>query len=694
VDNQECLKRPLEPADKPSASHFRMSQNPPSPQPRQPGGGNFVPPAGTESGGEGFRSTEAFYHAMVDNLPHFVFAKDLQGRFTYANQLLCENLGRELTDLLGKLDTDLFPAELAKGYQSADQQVMRSGQKLESIEEYRLPDGKQRFVQTVKVPLFDPYGRVVGVQGVFWDVTEQKLAEESIREQAELLNLAGDAIMVRSPTGRTAFWNRGAERLYGWSAAEACGQPAANLTCDDVDKLVEIELGLHTRGEWSGELRQKSRTGTDITVMSRWTLVRDVHGQPKSALIINTDLTERKRLEAQFLRAQRMEGVGTLASGLAHDLNNILAPIIISVPLLRCKLTEGEVNEIVATVENSAQRGASIIRQLLTFGRGVEGERIPVTVRYLIQDTLKIARETFPRSIRLRTIVPDDLWSVMGDPTQIHQVLLNLAVNARDAMPNGGELCFSAENLVLDEQYAAMNIKAKPVPHIRIRVQDTGTGIPRELRDKIFDPFFTTKEIGKGTGLGLSTVAGIVKSHGGFIELDSELGRGTAFSIHLPALPDARPVAEIADAAPSPNGSGEAILVVDDEDSVRDATRKMLERHGYRVHTASEGSQALALYSTRLGEFKLVITDIDMPVMDGLALARVLLKMAPHLKIMVSTGLSTDQRIAALHQLGIEGPLLKPYTADELLQSVHQALKAVSTTGPFPVVQLGSREAN
>ena len=418
--------------------------------------------------------------------------------------------------------------------------------------------------------------------------------------------------------------------------------------------------------------------------MSRWTLVRDAHGQPKSALIINTDLTERKRLEAQFLRAQRMEGVGTLASGLAHDLNNILAPIIISVPLLRCKLTEGEVNEIVATIENSAQRGASIIRQLLTFGRGVEGERIPVTVRYLIQDTLKIARETFPRSIRLRTIVPDDLWPVMGDPTQIHQVLLNLAVNARDAMPNGGELCFSAQNLVLDEQYAAMNIKAKPVPHIRIRVQDTGTGIPRELRDKIFDPFFTTKEIGKGTGLGLSTVAGIVKSHGGFIELDSELGRGTAFSIHLPALPDARPVAGIADAAPSPNGSGEAILVVDDEDSVREATRKMLERHGYRVHTASEGSQALALFSTRLGEIKLVITDIDMPVMDGLALVRVLLKMAPNLKIMVSTGLSTDQRIEVLHQLGIEGPLLKPYTADELLQSVHQALKDVSTTAAIP----------
>ncbi|MEN9573778.1 MAG: hypothetical protein RL514_1633 [Verrucomicrobiota bacterium] len=651
-----------------------MSHEPTTFLPRLSDGSAPVATAGPPPPNGHSRSAEAFYHAMVDNLPHFVFRKDPQGRFTYANQLLCENLGRDVEELLGKTDFDLFPAALAQAYQVGDQQVMRSGQKLEATEDYCRSDGSRRFIQTVKVPLFDPYGRVVGVEGVFWDVTEQKLAEESIREQAELLNLAGDAIMVRAPNGRTAFWNRGAERLYGWTASEAKGQPTANLTHDDADKLMEIELSLQTRSEWSGELRQKSRTGTDITVMSRWTLVRDAHGLPKAALIINTDLTERKRLEAQFLRAQRMEGVGTLASGLAHDLNNILAPIIISVPLLRCKLTEGEVNEIVATIENSAQRGASIIRQLLTFGRGVEGERIPVTVRYLIQDTLKIARETFPRSIRLRTIVPDDLWSVLGDPTQIHQVLLNLAVNARDAMPNGGELCFSAQNLVLDEQYAAMNIKAKPLPHILLRVQDTGTGIPREIRDKIFDPFFTTKEVGKGTGLGLSTVVGIVKSHGGFIELDTEPGRGTAFSIYLPALPDARPADALTAPAPSPHGAGEAILVVDDEESVRTATRKMLERHGYRVIVAGEGAQALALFSTRIAEIKLVLTDVDMPVMDGLALVRVLRKMSPSLQILASTGLSTDQRIEALHQLGITQPLYKPYTADELLKAVHQAL--------------------
>ncbi|MBI5799630.1 MAG: PAS domain S-box protein [Verrucomicrobia bacterium] len=651
-----------------------MSHAPQAPLARPPDGGASVPASEPTQGGAPFRSTEAFYHVMVDNLPHFVFRKDPQGHFTYANQLLCENLGRDLEELLGKTDYDLFPPELAKRYQDGDQRVMGSGQKLQATEEYRLPDGTQRFIESIKVPLFDPYGRVVGVQGVFWDVTEHKQAEESIREQAELLNLAGDAIIVRDSRGHTAFWNRGAERLYGCSATEAKGQPTAALTGGDADKLMEIELSLQTRGEWSGELKQKSRSGTELTVMSRWTLVRDAQGQPKSALIINTDLTERKRLEAQFLRAQRMEGVGTLASGLAHDLNNILAPIIIAVPLLRCKLTEGEANEIVTTIESSAQRGASIIRQLLTFGRGVEGERIPVTVRYLIQDTMKIARETFPRSIRLRALLPDDLWSVLGDPTQIHQVLLNLAVNARDAMPAGGELCFVAQNLVLDEQYAAMNIKAKPLPHVLIRVQDTGSGIPRELRDKIFDPFFTTKEVGKGTGLGLSTVVGIVKSHGGFIELDTELGRGTAFSIYLPALPDAQPIEGIVDILPSPNGSGESILVVDDEESVRDTTRKMLERHGYRVHTAGEGSQALALFSTRLGEISLVITDVDMPVMDGLALVRVLRKMSPDLQIIASTGLSTDQRIGTLRDLGIQQPLFKPYTADELLQAVHAAL--------------------
>ncbi len=651
-----------------------MSQDQPAQLPRLPEGGTFVMPPENTPGGARFRSTEAFYHVLVDNLPHFVFRKDTQGRFTYANQLLCENLGRDLEELLGKTDLDLFPTELARTYLAGDQQVMSSGHKLETVEEYRLGDGPQRFIQMVKVPLFDPYGRVVGVQGVFWDVTEQKQAEEAIREQAELLNLAGDAIIVRDPSGRTVFWNRGAERLYGWSAAEAKGQPTTNLTHEDPDKLVEIELSLQTRNEWSGELRQKARSGTEIVVMSRWTLVRDRHGRPKSALVINTDLTERKRLESQFLRAQRMEGVGTLASGLAHDLNNILAPIVISVPMLRGKLSETETSEVVATIESSARRGANIIRQLLTFGRGVEVECIPVQVRYLIQDTVKIARETFPRNIRLRTLVPDDLWSVSGDPTQIHQVLLNLALNARDAMPNGGELCFSAQNMVLDEQYAAMNIKAKPVPHILVRVQDTGTGIPLEIRDKIFDPFFTTKEIGKGTGLGLSSAAGIIKTHGGFIELDTEPGRGTAFTIYLPATPGSRQVPGIIDPVPSPSGSGEAILVVDDEVSVREATRKMLERHGYRVHTAGEGSQALALFSSRLGEISLVITDVDMPVMDGLALVRVLRKMAPQLQIIASTGLSTDQRMEALNQLGIENPLFKPYTAAELLQSVHDAL--------------------
>jgi CheY-like chemotaxis protein len=291
-----------------------------------------------------------------------------------------------------------------------------------------------------------------------------------------------------------------------------------------------------------------------------------------------------------------------------------------------------------------------------------------------VQDTQKLARETFPRSIRLRSLLPEDLWPVRGDPTQIHQVLLNLAVNARDAMPNGGEIVFSARNLVLDEHYAAMNIKARPEPHVLLRVQDTGTGIPREIRDKIFDPFFTTKEQGKGTGLGLATVAGIVKSHGGFIEVDTEPGRGTAFSIYLPALPEARQIVHGAVNAPSPEGSGETVLVVDDEDSVRDATRKMLERHGYRVLTAGEGSQALALFSTKLAEISLIITDIDMPVMDGLALVRVIRKMTPRMQIITSTGLSTDQRIEALRQLGIDRPLFKPYTADELLQAVHHAL--------------------
>ena len=263
---------------------------------------------------------------------------------------------------------------------------------------------------------------------------------------------------------------------------------------------------------WSGECRHLTKQGDTVVVRSRWTLVRDEHGQPKSKLIINTDITEQKKIEEQFLRAQRLESIGTLASGVAHDLNNILVPIMMAAPVLRGNIDSAERERFLDIVETSAQRGADIIKQVLTFARGADGDRILLQPIYLLEEVCKIASQTFPKSIVLRTCYEENIRPLEADPTQLHQVLLNLCINARDAMPNGGDLCLGVENFDVDERYASITPGATAGPHVMLEVVDTGSGIPSDVIDKIFDPFFTTKSIGQGTGLGLSTVAGIVKA--------------------------------------------------------------------------------------------------------------------------------------------------------------------------------------
>ena len=359
---------------------------------------------------------------------------------------------------------------------------------------------------------------------VFDVITERKEAEEKVRSQAELLDLAQDAIAVRDLDGCVLYWNKSFERLTGWSAAEAVGQLIVKLVKPDPADHDRANRMLLDEGHWNGELALETKDGRPFTIMSRWTLVRDAQGRPKSVLTINTDITEQKKLEAQFLRAQRLEGIGALASGIAHDLNNILSPVLMIAPLLRNTVSDAESREMLDSIESCAQRGANIIKQLLTFARGVPGARVPLPVGYLLRDMEKIIRETFPRDIRPRLDTSKDLWPLVGDATQIHQVLMNLCVNARDAMPDGGTLTLGAKNVIVDAAFAAMAPDAKPGPYVRVSVADTGTGIPPENLDRIFDPFFTTKEIGKGTGLGLATVLGIVRGHEGFVRVDSRLG--------------------------------------------------------------------------------------------------------------------------------------------------------------------------
>jgi CheY-like chemotaxis protein len=370
-----------------------------------------------------------------------------------------------------------------------------------------------------------------------------------------------------------------------------------------------------------------------------------------------------------------MESVGTLAGGIAHDLNNVLAPILLSAGLLRSEVSDRGQLALLETVQACAQRGADLVQQVLQFARGVEGRQLTVNPVHVLRDVLTVLRDTLPRSIEIRVDTPVEPWLVEGDPTQMHQVLLNLAVNARDAMPRGGRLTIAMENVVVDETYAGMNVDAKPGRYVLFTVADTGEGIPPELRDRIFEPFFTTKAVGKGTGLGLPTSAAIVKTHGGFINLWSDVGQGTRFNVYWPAQEfDGEAAAEAPTAARLPRGNGEMILVIDDEESVRNVARLTLERFGYRVLLAGNGAEAVAVFAVNRAEIAAVITDMAMPVMDGPATIVALKSLDPATKIIVTTGLATDEGIAQAEFAGVVDFVPKPYTADILLRTLHDAL--------------------
>ena len=502
---------------------------------------------------------------------------------------------------------------------------------------------------------------------------ERKQTEQKIREQAALLDVATDAILVRDLDNHILFWNKGAERLYGWKTPDAIGKNVNELLYRETPpKFKQIQKTLYEKGEWQGELHQVTKNDKDIIVASRWTLVRDIEEKPKSILVVNSDITQQKQLEAQFLRAQRMESIGTLAGGIAHDLNNVLAPILMTAQLLETQLQDQQSKRLLPILITNAKRGAALVKQVLSFTRGLEGKPTVVQARHLILEIKQIALETFPKSLEISTDISQHLGTVYGDATQLHQVLMNLCVNARDAMPYGGTLKISAQNLFIDENYAQMNLDAKVGSYIVITVADTGTGIPPEILDRIFEPFFTTKEVGKGTGLGLSTVIGIVKSHGGFVNVYSEVGRGTQFKVYLPAA-EAVETEQVEDLE-LPKGHGELILVVDDEPTVRDITKTSLQAYNYKALTASDGIEAIALYADHRDEISVVLTDMMMPSMDGPTTIRTLQKINPQVKIIAVSGLASSDKLAAAVDTGVKTCLAKPYTVRELLETLQQVL--------------------
>jgi PAS domain S-box-containing protein len=622
---------------------------------------------------------------IINSVDGIVWESDeATGRITFVSQKAEEILGYPIARWLAEpqfWENHLHPDDREKTIASS---IAATAQLQPAELEYRMisADGRKIWFKDRTTVVSLP-GRSIQHRGIMMDVTHRKLAnlearagEARIREQARLLDLAHDAIMAWDMEDRVEFWNQGAERLYGWTAAEMRGKEVSALLCKgDPTGGAAARQAVIENGKWTGECKHVCKDGAHVMVRSRWTLVLDDVGVPKSILIINTDITEQKKIEEQFLRAQRLESIGTLASGVAHDLNNILAPILMGAAVLRRTEMPERDAAVLSTIETCAQRGADIVKQVLTFARGDEGAHLLLQPAYLINDLAKIAQETFPKSITVRTDFSESLWPIEGDPTQLHQVLLNLSVNARDAMPTGGSLTISAKNFPVDEHYASMTPGAKAGPHVLIEVKDTGMGIPRQIIDKIFDPFFTTKELGQGTGLGLSTVIGIVKSHGGFVSAQSEIGSGTTFKVFLPAKKGATETLEASKAPSLPRANGELLLIVDDEKAILQVAHALLEGHGYAVLTAEDATEALAIFALRKDEIKLVLTDLAMPLMDGISLIRTLQKMQPAVRIIASTGRgSLEHSVNALALLNVRACLTKPYNKETLLTTLHDAL--------------------
>jgi PAS domain S-box-containing protein len=504
----------------------------------------------------------------------------------------------------------------------------------------------------------------------------QRRADERIREQAALLDRASDAILVRDMEDRILYWNQGAERLYGWTAAEAVGRRAGELHANGTAaELEEASQRVVKDGKWEGELRQVTRDGREVIVASRWTLVRDEAGRPKSRLVINTDVTEKKGLEAQLVQAQRLEAIGLLAGGVAHDFNNLLTVIIgYSEMALGGLRREEPARELIREVRKAGQRAAVLTRQLLAFGRKQVLAPVALDLNALVSDAERMLGRLIGEDITLATVLSPALGRVKADPGHMEQVLLNLVLNARDAMPTGGRLTIETRNVELGPS-AGRHAEARPSPWVLLAVSDTGCGIEEAIKARIFEPFFTTKETGKGTGLGLAMVYGIVNQSGGSIEVDSEPGRGSTFKIYLPRL--AQGAAPARASHPGlcvlPPGAG-TVLLAEDEEGVRSLGGLALRSAGYTVLEARDGEEALGVCQRHSGPIDLLVTDVVMPKMSGRQLADHLASLRPRLKVLYLSGYMDDAVVRhGVREAGLAF-LQKPFTPSVLARKVREVL--------------------
>jgi PAS domain S-box-containing protein len=626
---------------------------------------------------EALRESKDYLEKIINSVGDPMFVKDRQHRLVLVNEAECRLAGRTREELLGKTDYDVFPKKQVDVFWQNDELVFETGQVNVNEETITNAAGELRTIVTKKSRFISPSGQAF-IVGVIRDITERKQMEHSLAEALDfnqkIISNAPVGILVYNAFGQCILANEAAARTLNATVSQLLDQNFRQLESWHNSGLLKMaEKTLATGSPQQCEPHLTSTFGKEVWLVCQFSLF--VRGDESHLLFLFNDITEKKKLESQILRSQRMESIGTLAGGIAHDLNNVLTPLLISVQVLKEKVTDDDGQKLLEALETNVRRGASLVKQVLAFGRGVAGERTLVYPAHVVREIKQIVHETFPKSVKFEFHSPADLWPIIGDPTQLHQVLLNLCVNARDAMPKGGALAIHMENVIFDEVYAGMNLEARPGPYVCIKVEDTGTGIPKAIQDKIFDPFFTTKALGTGTGLGLSTTLAIVKSHGGFINFNSAPGKGTTFKVYFPAnttLVDAENA--VTEQSKLPRGHDELVLVVDDEEPIRNLAQKVLTRFGYRVLLAADGAEAVSLYAPRQNEIDVVITDMAMPIMDGPATIVALKAINSKVRIVSSTGLASDGGLAMAKNAGIQHFIPKPYTTETILNTLHEVL--------------------